>query len=140
VETLRGLEGKVDVWLPDLKYSDPKLARLLSAAPDYVEVAKAAILEMYRQTGPCVVEDGLLKRGVLIRHLVLPACVFDTRDVLSAISDARPESGFGAMDMLHELTKVPVPAPLAALRDRKPRFSDCVDRNDMLEYVKKAIK
>ena len=62
-----------------------------------------------------------------------------SRDVLSAISDARPESGFGAMDMLHELTQVPVPAPLAALRDKAPRFNDCVDKNDMLEYVKKAL-
>ena len=48
VETLRALEGKIDVWLPDMKYSDSKLARLLSAAPDYVETAKTAILEMYR--------------------------------------------------------------------------------------------
>ena len=53
VETLRALDGRVDVWLPDMKYSDPGLARVLSAAPDYVEVAKAAISEMYRQTGPC---------------------------------------------------------------------------------------
>ena len=90
VETLRALEGKVDVWLPDLKYSDPKLARLLSAAPDYVEVAKAAILEMYRQTGPCVVEDGLLKRGVLIRHLVLPGQVDNSVGVLEWIADAFP--------------------------------------------------
>jgi len=62
-----------------------------------------------------------------------------SRDVLSAISDAQPESGFGAMDMLHEFTKVPVPAPLAALRDMASRFNDCVDRTDMLDYVKRAI-
>jgi len=72
VETLRLLEGKVQVYLPDLKYADAELARRLSAAPDYFSVATAAIREMLRQTGPCVVEDGLLKRGVLIRHLVLP--------------------------------------------------------------------
>ena len=63
-----------------------------------------------------------------------------SRDVLCAISDARPESGFGAMDMLHDITKVPVPAPLAALRDMAPRFRDCVDRTDMLDYVKKSIQ
>ena len=61
-----------------------------------------------------------------------------SRDVLSAISDAQPESGFGAMDMLHEITKVPVPAPLAALRDMAPRFNDCVDKDAMLDYVKDA--
>ncbi len=87
VETLRALEGKVDVWLPDLKYSDPGLARVLSAAPDYVETAKAAILEMYRQTGPAVIENGLMKRGVLIRHLILPGQVDNSIGVLEWIAN-----------------------------------------------------
>ena len=90
VETLRALEGRVDVWLPDLKYSDPALARRLSAAPDYVETAKAAILEMYRQTGPCVLEGGLLKRGVLIRHLILPGQIDNSVGVLEWIADSFP--------------------------------------------------
>lgn len=63
-----------------------------------------------------------------------------SRDVLSAISDEKPDTGFGAMDRLYELTQVPVPAPLAALRDKAPRFNDCVDKADMLDYVKKALK
>lgn len=75
VETLRELEGKVDVYLPDYKYSDPALAGRLSAAPDYPEVAQAAILEMLRQTGPAEIVDGELKRGTLVRHLVLPGYV-----------------------------------------------------------------
>ena len=91
VETLRALEGKIDVWLPDMKYSDPGLARLLSAAPDYVETAKAAILEMYRQTGPCVIEHGLLKRGVLIRHLILPGQIDNSVGVLEWIADSFPK-------------------------------------------------
>ena len=91
VETLRALEGKVDVWLPDMKYSDPRLSRLLSAAPDYVEVAKAAILEMYRQSGPAVVENGLLKRGVLIRHLILPGQVDNSVGVLEWIANSFPK-------------------------------------------------
>jgi putative pyruvate formate lyase activating enzyme len=91
VETLRALEGRVDVWLPDMKYSDSGLARALSAAPDYVEVAKAAILEMYRQTGPCVVEGGLLKRGVLIRHLILPGQVDNSIGVLEWIAKTFPK-------------------------------------------------
>ena len=62
-ETLRRLEGKVDIYLPDLKYLDEAGAARYSGAPDYPERAKAAILEMYRQTGPCVEEDGLLCRG-----------------------------------------------------------------------------
>ncbi len=88
VETLQLLEGKVQVYLPDLKYADADLARNLSAAPDYFPVATAAIREMFRQTGPCVVEDGLLKRGVLIRHLVLPGQMENTRRCLDWIAEA----------------------------------------------------
>ena len=91
VETLRALQGKVDVWLPDLKYSDNRLARRLSGAGDYVQTAQAAILEMFRQTGPCVVEDGLLKRGVLIRHLILPGQIENSVGVLEWIARSFPK-------------------------------------------------
>lgn len=91
VETLQALEGKIDIWLPDLKYSDNRLAGLLSAAPDYVETAKAAILEMYRQTGPCVIENGLMKRGVLIRHLILPGQIDNSIGVLEWIAESFPK-------------------------------------------------
>ncbi len=63
-----------------------------------------------------------------------------SRDVLSAISDAEPDSGFGAMDLLHELTGVPVPKPLAELRSLAPRFTDCVEKDGMLAYVKNKLK
>ena len=63
-----------------------------------------------------------------------------SRDVLSAISDEEPESGFGAMDALYRLTQVPVPAPLAALREMEPRFNDVVSQDEMLDYVKNEIK
>lgn len=82
VETLRELEGKVDVYLPDYKYADAALAGRLSAAPDYPEVARAAILEMLRQTGPCEVVDGELRRGTLVRHLVLPGYVENSLDAV----------------------------------------------------------
>lgn len=91
VETVRALNDTVDVWLPDLKYSDPALAKQLSAAPDYVETAKAAILEMYRQTGPYVMENGLLKKGVMIRHLILPGQVENSIGVLNWIADTFPK-------------------------------------------------
>ncbi|MBQ3549199.1 MAG: radical SAM protein [Oscillospiraceae bacterium] len=80
------LEGTVQVYLPDLKYADNALATKLSAAPDYFEVATAAIREMHRQVGDYVLEDGLLKQGVLIRHLVLPGQLENTRRVLDWIS------------------------------------------------------
>lgn len=87
VETLRQLEGRVQVYLPDLKYADSALADSLSRAPDYFAVSTAAIREMYRQTGPCVVENGLIKRGVLIRHLVLPGHLENTRRCLDWIAE-----------------------------------------------------
>lgn len=72
VQTLRELEGLIDVYLPDLKYLSPQSAAKYSGRPDYPAVACAAIAEMYRQTGPVLVQDGLLHRGLLIRHLVMP--------------------------------------------------------------------
>lgn len=91
VETLRRLEGLVDVYLPDLKYADPALAKKLSAAADYPAVAKAAILEMFRQAGPYRVENGLLRSGVLIRHLILPGEIENSLAVLDWIADSFPK-------------------------------------------------
>ena len=87
VETLRLLEGKADVYLPDLKYADAALAARLSAAPDYFPAATAAIREMFRQTGPYVMENGLLKRGVMIRHLVLPGQPDNTRRCIDWVAE-----------------------------------------------------
>lgn len=86
VETLHRLEGKIDVYLPDFKYSDNALAKRLSAAPDYYETAAAAILEMYRQVGRPVIEDEQMTRGVLLRHLVLPGFVDNSLGVLDWIA------------------------------------------------------
>ena len=87
VETLRSLEGKVQVWLPDLKYVDSGMSRDLSGAADYFGAASAAIREMVRQTGDYVLEDGLLKRGVLIRHLMLPGRLENTKAVLDWVAE-----------------------------------------------------
>ena len=87
VETLRLLEGKVQVYLPDLKYALPEPAKRYSGAEDYFERASAAILEMYRQTGPYVLEDGRLKRGVVIRHLQLPGELENTRRCIDWVAE-----------------------------------------------------
>lgn len=87
VETLRSLEGRVQVWLPDLKYVDSGLSQDLSGAADYFGAASAAIEEMVRQTGDYVLEDGLLKRGVLIRHLMLPGQLENTKAVLDWVAE-----------------------------------------------------
>ena len=104
VETLRELEGLVDIYLPDMKYSDPKLAGILSAAPDYVEIAKAAIAEMYRQVGSAVIEDEIMQRGMIVRHLMLPGELDNTLGVLDWFSEAFPEG-----DVLFSLMSQYVP-------------------------------
>ena len=87
VRTLRMLEGKVDIYLPDLKYADDRLAAALSGAEDYSLVAREAILEMYRQTGPIRWEGERVKRGVIIRHLILPGHVENALKVLDWIGE-----------------------------------------------------
>lgn len=92
VETLRLLDGLVDIYLPDLKYVSALLSERFSNAPDYFDVALAVILEMHRQVGDLVLsEDGLARRGLLIRHLVLPGCANDSRRVLDAIAAHLPK-------------------------------------------------
>ena len=86
-ETLRLLEGKVQVYLPDLKYALPGPGKAYSAAEDYFTWAAPAILEMFRQTGPYQMEDGLLKRGVLIRHLMLPGELENTKRCIDYVAE-----------------------------------------------------
>jgi len=87
-ETLARLEGKVQIYLPDLKYALSEPARKYSGAADYPETAKAAILEMYRQTGPYKLDDdGLLRRGVVIRHLILPENPENTYRVIDWVAE-----------------------------------------------------
>ena len=84
-DTLRQLEGKVDIYLPDLKYAQARLAKALSAAPDYFPRAKAAIREMVRQTGPVQWQGDKVVRGTIIRHLILPGHVENSLNVLDWI-------------------------------------------------------
>lgn len=98
LETLRLLDGVIDVYLPDYKYIDPAMARLLSGAADYPDVAWAAIEEMRRQTGAAVYdEQGLMKRGTLIRHLLLPGLTGDAMRILTRIRDELPDTPVSLM-------------------------------------------
>ena len=92
IETLRMLRGAVDIYLPDLKHVSPRLSALCAKAPDYFEVASAAITEMCAQTGTPVYDaDGLMQRGTIVRHLILPGCTGDSLRVLDFIHDHLPE-------------------------------------------------
>lgn len=106
VETLRELEGLVDIYLPDMKYADNALAARLSGAPDYFEVAAAAISEMYRQVSGAVIEDEQMRRGVLIRHLVLPGAVENSLRVIEWVAETFPKG-----DVLFSLMSQYVPSP-----------------------------
>lgn len=86
VDTIKNLEGLVDIYLPDFKYMDTGLSAKYSHATDYSEVAKKAVAEMVRQTGEAVFlhndEDDLISRGTIVRHLLLPGCVEDSKAVI----------------------------------------------------------
>ena len=91
VETIRRLEGRVQVYLPDLKYIDAYAARLSSAAGNYFEYASAAIREMLRQVGPVVLDDeGIIRSGVIVRHLILPGRAEESMRILDWSADNLP--------------------------------------------------
>ena len=88
VETLKMLEGYVDIYLPDFKYSDNELAKRLSKVDNYFEIATQALTEMYKQTGKAVFDDrGIMQKGMIIRHLVLPNQILNSRRVLKWINE-----------------------------------------------------
>lgn len=98
VSTLKMLDGLIDIYLPDLKYKDSALSKKLSSAPDYYEKAVPAIKEMIRQTGEEKWdEDGLLLKGVIIRHLVLPGFLANTYDIIDTVSTEFPDVMFSLM-------------------------------------------
>ena len=130
VETLRQLEGKIDVYLPDFKYSDNALAKKLSSAPDYFETASAAILEMYRQVGKPVLEDDEMKRGVLVRHLVLPGCVDNSLGVLDWVAEH-----FRSGDILFSLMSQYVPMGRAAEMPPFDRRITELEYDSVLSYM-----
>lgn len=107
VETLRLLEGLVQIYMPDLKYTKSEPAARYSAAADYPGRAMAAIREMYRQTGPYVMgEDGLLRSGVLIRHLILPGQELCAMDAIDFAAEEFPR-GSVLFSLMSQYTPMP---------------------------------
>ncbi len=107
VETLRLLDGLVQVYMPDLKYLCAETAKRYSAAGDYPETASAAIEEMFRQRGPFRLnEEGLLQSGVLIRHLILPGHIPESMDVIDFVADTFPP-GSVLFSLMSQFTPMP---------------------------------
>ena len=85
-ETIQALDGYIDIYMPDMKYFDNKYAIKYSNAPDYFNIAKSAIREMYNQVGkPVFDENGIMQKGMIIRHLMLPGLLFDTKKIIDYI-------------------------------------------------------
>lgn len=91
IETLKHLNGLIDIYLPDLKYYSERYSVKYSNAPDYFRYASAAILEMYRQVGSPFIENRLMKKGLIIRHLLLPGMLSESKKILDWISDNLPK-------------------------------------------------
>jgi putative pyruvate formate lyase activating enzyme len=87
VETLKLIEGLIDIYMPDMKYADGAVAKRLSGAADYPQISKAAVKEMHRQVGDLKIEKGLATRGLLIRHLVLPNNLAGSFEIIDFLAD-----------------------------------------------------
>jgi len=93
VESLRQIRGLVDIYLPDIKYLDNELGRQFSAAPDYADVVPGVLREMLAQVGPLEMdEEGLAVRGLLVRHLILPDCLENSRRCLRFLAELSPDT------------------------------------------------
>lgn len=105
-DVLQQLNGLVDIWLPDYKYRDSVLAKRLSHCADYPKRAEIALTEMVRQAGKPVFDSrGMMKKGVIVRHLVLPGCVGDSKDVLDYLHDTWGEQIW--ISILSQYTPLP---------------------------------
>ena len=98
VETLRRMEGFVNVYLPDLKYISPETAKKYSGAANYFEYAAPALKEMYRQVGEVKLDDsGIIQSGMIVRHLILPGCVEESKQILTWIHENLPGAWISLM-------------------------------------------
>ena len=131
-EALRHLDGLVDIYLPDLKYFSPELSAAYSHAPDYFEIACAAIAEMYRQVLDPVMDPdtGLMQRGMIVRHLLLPGQAKDSKKILRYLHETYGDHIY--ISIMNQYTPLPQVADIEALNrtvtpeeyDRVLRFAE----------------
>ena len=130
-ETIDALRGKVQIYLPDLKYMDSNLAKRYSGAADYPQAAAEAILRMYDQVGPYELDDdGILQKGVVIRHLILPGCVENTKAVIDWV-----RSHFADGQVLFSLMRQYVPCGKAADYPEIDRFLTDEEYDEAEQYL-----
>lgn len=116
-ETLRLLQGLVDIWLPDYKYRDPRLGEMYSQAKNYPEIAALALEEMVRQAPICVFdEDGYIQSGVIVRHLILPGHTADSKAVLKYLYETYGDKIY--ISLMNQYTPLPHVARMTPLNRR----------------------
>ncbi len=131
VETLRLLENKVSIYLPDFKFALDSVADKYAHASDYPQIAKSAIMEMFRQTGKYVIKDGIMQSGVIVRHLILPENLENTYRVIDWVAD-----NFEKGDILFSLMSQYTPydcLPFDELNRRISKREYILARNYMLK-------
>ena len=106
--SLRLLDGVVDIYMPDFKFWDPQLAQRYLKAKDYPEAARRAVKEMHRQVGTLVLDkDGIAQRGVLLRHLIMPGCIEDSKAILRFVAgDVSAHTYVNLMDQYYPASRV----------------------------------
>ena len=105
VQSLTMLDGLVDIYLPDFKYVSGTLSQRYSHAPDYFEIASKSLVEMYRQVSDPVFEDDLIKKGIIVRHLVLPSCTADSKEVIRYLYETYGDHIF--ISIMNQYTPLP---------------------------------
>lgn len=132
VAMLRRLEGLVDVYLPDFKYADPLLAERYSRAPDYPEVARAALDEMLRQCPTPVFDDeGIMRRGVIVRHLMLPGAYRNSHDVIKYLATFKDSIYISLMNQY---------TPMPGIADKFPELASPIRDKDYRRLVAYASR
>lgn len=131
METLKLLDGVIDIYMPDMKYSDSKLALKYSLVPNYWEVNKKAVKEMRRQVGDLVIdENGIAQKGLLIRHLVLPEGIAGTKKVMKFIASLSKDSYVNIMDQYYPCNKA----------EKYPKINRRITPEEFEEAIKIAKK
>ncbi len=132
VETLRLLDGLIQVYLPDMKYWSEETAKRYSSAPDYPKIASDAIREMFRQRGPYRLDrNGLMQSGVLIRHLILPGCLNESMDIIDYVADS-----FAPGSVLFSLMSQYTPMPGMSRFPELQRAITQEENENLIHYMK----
>lgn len=133
VESLRKLRGLVDIYLPDCKYFSSEIGAKYSNAPDYYEVALTAIKEMYEQVGePCFDEEGIMTKGVIVRHLLLPGLLEDSKKIIKTLYEQYGDSIY--LSIMNQYT------PMPGVEAKYPELGKKVTEEDYEALVDYAIE